>query len=276
MIRGQSNILPGLGFSVIGTTRGRFAVLALLASMALGTAPVQGQDDLTIGRMRVLIWPEHDDGSVLVVYDGRFTEDRRFPTKTSFFIPKDAMITDACSLSPGGQHFCQLYEVVEGWEMDRVIVSLPFSNFYLSFHTEPLDRAIEQRRIDYRIHANHAIKSLEVDIEQPLRSTNFLISPPGGEASKEKGFNHFSYSLSNLAKGQDTTFRIDYRKKDPKPSVDIKYASMLGPRVWGSPYDTQRRVRTIIYGVFITGLAVSAAGFGWFFVSRRRWRLKNA
>jgi len=32
-------------------------------------------DELTIGRMRVMIWPEHDEPSILVVSDGRFAVD---------------------------------------------------------------------------------------------------------------------------------------------------------------------------------------------------------
>lgn len=247
------------------------ALLALSLAV-LWAAPGLASQDLSIGRMRVLIWPEHDDPGVLVVYDGRFADESRFPTTTTFFIPKGAVINDVCSLSPGGQHFCQLYEVERGETMDRAIVSLPFPNFYLGFHTRPLDTAKEQRAIDFRIKANHPIKSMEIDIEQPARSTGFTISPTGGERSRDNDLNHFEYTAKNIAKGEERLFQIGYKKKDPTPSMDIKYSFMSGPRVWGSPYDAQRNVKTIIYLVFGTGVAAVAAGLSWMVLLRRRRR----
>jgi hypothetical protein len=248
--------------------------LLLLLSVAFpwaarGAGQALEDEGLSIGRMRVSIWPEHDDPGVLVVYDGRFADDSRFPTTTTFFIPKGAVINDACSLSPGGQHFCQLYEIVAGDTMDEVIVSLPFSNFYLGFHTLPLDIESERRRVEYTIRANHPIAILEVDIEQPLRSMGFAISPSGGEPSEDNGFNHFEYTLENISKGEERVFRIGYTKKDRTSSVDIKYSFMSGSRVWGSPYDTQRKVKTFVYILFGTGIA-AAAGLFWIVLLRRR------
>ncbi len=245
-----------------------FILPVLCAALAW---PAQGlaDEDLSIGRMRVLIWPEHDDPGVLVVYDGRFTDDSRFPTKTTFFIPKGAVINDVCSLSPGGQHFCQLYEVTAGEDMDKAIVSLPFSNFYLGFHTMPLDTGAERRDFEYTIKANHPIETLEVNVEQPLRSTEFTIFPAGGELSDEDGFNRFEYALTGIVKGDEKVFRIGYGKSDGTPSVDIKYSGMSGPRVWGSPYDTQRYFKAFVYAMFATAVA-AALGLVWLLLRRRR------
>src|SRR3989338_7673899 len=68
--------------------------------------------DLSIGRMKVSIMPEYDDPSVLAIYDGRFEEVSNYPIKTSFLIPRGSVISDACSLSHEGQHFCQLYKTI--------------------------------------------------------------------------------------------------------------------------------------------------------------------
>ncbi len=131
-----------------------------------------------------------------------------------------------------------------------------------------------QRRHEYVIKINHPVGSMEVDIQQPLRSTNFAVSPPDGEESEnsvKKGFNHLNYILEDIAKGEDRVFKISYAKDTKEPSVDVKYASMTGRKVWGSPYDTQRNVRTIIYAVFGTGIVmVSAALFGIIRTRRRR------
>ena len=45
---------------------------------------------------------------------------------------------------------------------------------------------------------------------------------------------------------------------------------MTGRRVWGSPYETQRNVKTIIYTVFGTGVLMVLAATLWIVTRRRR------
>lgn len=239
--------------------------------------------DLSIGRMKVAIMPEYDDPSVLVVYDGKFEEVSSYPIKTSFLIPKGSVISDACSLSHEGQHFCQLYRTVNRGAHDEVSLLLPYPNFYLSFHTPRLDIEKEKKELNYLIKANHPIKTLEIDIQQPLRSTEFKILPPGGAAHLEKGdaisvikgFNHFTYKLEGVAKGQESTFNIAYLKSDPNPSVDIKYTAMRTPQTQSAPYEGQRNIKAIIYVLFGTGVLCIAAVAAWFFRSRNKKRSKS-
>lgn len=233
--------------------------------------------DLSIGRMKVAVMPEYDDTSVLAIYDGKFDEVSSYPIKTSFLIPKGSVISDACSLSHEGQHFCQLYRTVNKGEHDEVSLLLPYPNFYLSFHTPRLEMKGEKKEFSYLIKANHQIKILEVDIQQPLRSTSFNISPPASATASEinstisviKGFNHFAYKLEGVSKGQESAFKIDYIKSDPKPSVDIKYTSMQTPPSRTAPYETQRNIKTIIYMIFGTGILAIIAVAIWFIRSRK-------
>ncbi len=218
--------------------------------------------ELLIGRMRVSIWPEYDDRSILAVYDGKLDGALVFPLKTSFLVPKGAVINDACSLSVDGQHFCQLYKTIDRGAFDEVSLLLPYPNFYLSFHTPKIDTETERRELVYRIKANHAIKTMNVDIQQPLRATEFSINPPEAAATSEvesqhsmiRGFTHFGYTFADISEGQESDFKIAYLKPDPNPSVDIKYASMTEPKIWGSPYEEQKNVRTVIYLLFGTGI----------------------
>ena len=239
----------------------------------------EAPEDLSIGRMRVAIWPEYDDRSILAIYDGRFEDASDFPLKTSFMVPKGAIINDACSLSVGGQHFCQLYKTVNRGEYDEVRLLLPYPNFYLSFHTMPVDTENPERAINFQIKSSHIVQTMEVDIQQPLRATEFAIAPAGkslkAKQSERKGFNHFSYLLEDVSKNQENTFQINYTKTDPKPSVDIKFSNMDGPKVFGSPYETQKNAKTIVYIIFGTsalGLTILIAGL----IFYRRKKQKEA
>ncbi|MEE8321864.1 MAG: hypothetical protein V3R68_08495, partial [Gammaproteobacteria bacterium] len=177
-------------------------------AMGIGKAT----QDLTIGRMRVSIWPEYDDPSLLAIYDGRFEDVSSYPIKTSFLVPKGSVISDACSLSHEGQHFCQLYKTTNKGEYDEISLILPYPNFYLSFHTPRFDTQNEKRDFNYRIKANHPIKTMEIDIQQPLRSTEFKISPAQHAVLSEKdksislvkGFKHVAYTMDDIAASQES------------------------------------------------------------------------
>ena len=263
-----------------------FAIVFFLATLNSGcnksaenTLGVNGTTkNLSIGRMKIAIMPEYDDPSVLAIYDGKFEDVSSYPIKTSFLIPKGSVISDACSLSHEGQHFCQLYKTVNRGEHDEVNLLLPYPNFYLSFHTPRFDTKGERKEFDYLIKANHPVKMMEVDIQQPLRSTAFNISPPGSAALPEKSgsisvikwFNHFNYKLGEVSKGQENAFRISYVKSDPQPSVDIKYTSMKSPPTQSGSYETQRNIKTIIYVLFGTGALATMAVAVWFARSRKK------
>lgn len=264
----------------------RFAIVFLLAFLSAGCD--QGANnplgtggatkDLSIGRMKVSIMPEYDDPSVLAIYDGRFEEVSKYPIKTSFLVPKGSVISDACSLSHEGQHFCQLYRTVNRGAYDEVSLLLPYPNFYLSFHTPQLDVKTENKEITYQIKANHPIKAMEVDIQQPLRSTAFNIVPAEkaelsqreGSISVIKGFNHTVYRLKNIATDEENTFKISYTKSDPNPSVDIKYTSMKEPQTQKTSYESQRSIKTIIYVLFGTGAFGLAALLAWYFRHKKK------
>lgn len=251
-----------------------------------GTSSVINEETegLSIGRMRVAIWPEYDDPSLLVIYDGKFDEDSRFPIKTSFLVPKGAIISDACSLSHEGQHFCQLYKVFDRGAYDEVRLLLPYPNFYLSFHTPAFSGIDRYREFLYQIKANHPIRFMEIDIQQPLRSSTFKITPEDNSSlahedpveSRAKGFNHFSYKLKDVEKDREITFTINYIKDDQKPSVDIKYSRMDGQNTWESPYKTQENIKKFVYilaGSGIFGILSAAGVFIWLRRKKRRKEL---
>ncbi len=264
------------------------SVLAFLSLFTLaactenpgGRLEGSGTDNsLNIGRLKLSVMPEYDDPSVLVIYDGRFADASRYPIKTSFLIPKGSVISDACSLSHEGQHFCQLYKTVNRGSFDEVSLVLPYPNFYLSFHTPRIDTGIETKAIDYRIKVNNAVKTLEVDVQQPLRSSAFKVVPPNGatktqsegSASLIRGFHHEVYKIEDVAAHQERGFQISYVKKDPSPSVDIKYtsAAMRDSPSRSAPYETQRNVKTVIYVLFGSGFLGVLALLVWYLRLRK-------
>lgn len=195
---------------------------------------------LKIGRMKVSIWPEYDTQGVLVIYEGKFADKDRFPAKASFIFPKGVKeLTDACSLSPKGQHFCQLYEVLQKEDYSEATLKLPYADFFIDFQYNPFPRG-EKREFEYSILSKYPIGILEVNVQQPLRSSEFNVTPasfqpvpaspagggqPGNE-TQDKGFRYLHYTYENVPEGKEIKFFLSYNKQDSRPSVDIKFSSM--------------------------------------------------
>src|SRR3990167_8585642 len=170
--------------------------------------------DLKIGRMKVSIMPEYESPDVLVVYEGKFADKDAFPNQVNFTLPKGVTkLTDVCSLSPGGQHFCQLYNIIDKGEYNETSVKLPYSDFFIDFKYSPFKVKSGKfvRDFEYIIKSIYPVDILEVSIQEPLR---------------KKDLNYYNYTLKDVKQGQDIKFKIKYIKEDNRPSVDIKFSAM--------------------------------------------------
>lgn len=249
MPTGQYVIMLAMKNRLILLTLGLLFPLIIFANSAAAS-------DMEIGRMRVAIWPEYDDTGVLVIYDGRFVDNGNFPAETSFFLPKGAVISDACSLSPKGQHFCQLFKQENVGDMEEIKLKLPYPNFYLSFHIDPFKSGDPVRSLDYKLTTSHRIRKLEVDIQEPLRAEGFKVSPEAHKVEEIKGFRHYRYYMNKPKIGAQAPFKINYKKEDSRPSVNIKYSPMSNPLEGAGLSRSPHEER----GDFIKLLYVLAAG----------------
>ncbi len=226
-----------------------FSVLLFLITIIQGQAYCE-EKALKIGRMKVSVWPEYDTPGVLVVYEGRFADKNAFPAQVTFIFPKGVTkLTDACSLSPKGQHFCQIYDIEKRDNYNQAVMSLPYGDFFIDFQYSPF-KGGKDKSFEYVIQSRYEIMNLEVNIQQPLRSNNFSIVPASSKQTRDSDFNQYHYSMKDIPANQDVRFKINYIKEDNNPSVDIKFGGMARP-------DTTNRDITI--------LAVGAAiiiGFG--------------
>ena len=235
------------------------------------SAPPAFASDLEIGRLRVSLWPEYDDPGILVIYDGRFVDDGSFPVKTTFYLPEGAVISDACSLSPRGQHFCQLFRQVKEGDSERVDLKLPYPNFYLSFHLPPQWEKGGERKWTHAVRVNHKVKKLEIDLQPPLRAEGFAVSPEAAEIEELKDFTHFRYTFNGQPPGTRIPFEISYKKGDDRPSVDIKYSRMSGPgsgTAKTAPHEERGRFMTALYLLAGMGLALAAV-LAWLLMGRK-------
>ena len=202
----------------------------LIASSSFAADPVsENGTSLRIGRMKVSIMPEYESPDVLVVYEGKFADKDAFPNQVVFTLPKGVTkLTDVCSLSPGGQHFCQLYNIINKGEYNETSVKLPYSDFFIDFKYSPfkIKSGRFTRDFEYIVKLIYPIDTLEVSIQEPLRSSDFKLSPEPMNKVNKKDLNYYNYTFKDIKEGEDVKFRIRYAKDDTMPSVDIKFSAM--------------------------------------------------
>ena len=203
--------------------------LLLIAHCSLLIASSSFASDLRIGRMKVSVMPEYESQDVLVVYEGKFADKDAFPNQVLFTLPKGVTkLTDVCSLSPGGQHFCQLYNIIDRGEYNETSVKLPYSDFFIDFKYSPFEIKSGKfvRDFEYIIKFIYPIDTLEVSIQEPLRTKDFELLPKPLNKVSKKDLIYNDYTLKDVKQGQDIKFKIKYIKEDNRPSVDIKFSAM--------------------------------------------------
>ncbi|MBI5185445.1 MAG: hypothetical protein HZA01_06930 [Nitrospinae bacterium] len=210
---------------------------------------------LVIGRMKVTIMPEYDSRQVLVIYEGKFKDKDAFPSEALFILPKEVTkLTDVCSLSPGGQHFCQLYEIKRKEDRSETVVKLPYPDFFVDFQYAPFTpEPGKARNFVFDLQPAYPVELLEVHIQKPYRSKNFLLSPASADLYEKRDFTYFRYKRNDIKNGEILKFGISYLKDDDKPSVDIQFSPMAQPELMGA----ERGGVLLVVGVVMLALLVS-------------------
>ncbi|MDO8691106.1 MAG: zinc ribbon domain-containing protein [Dehalococcoidia bacterium] len=237
-------------------------LLALVFGLAtaLTSSPLSAEGDLRIKNAHVSVEPEYDEPRVLVIEQGTFASNS-FPAQVSFNLPAGAEATEVCGLGqPGDEHLCQLYETrVEG---NTVVLTykLPVPDYYFEYYYNPIQGAGD-RQVAFSYQPYYPIDSLQVAVQQPLRSNGFTLSPTTSQSNTDsQGFKFYQYSFNNVESQKPVDLKIAYQKSDDKPSVPKKNPSSTGG---GNPDD-----KTGLVALGIGGAGV--LGFLGFLAVRRR------
>ncbi|MHB1006014.1 MAG: zinc ribbon domain-containing protein [Chloroflexota bacterium] len=239
-------------------------LVALLAVMAVGPVAAANEQP-TAKRMKVSVWPEYDEPRVLVIYEGEFADSGSFPRKVSFRLPAGADINQVCALKTTGEHLCQLYETEKDATGATITYDLPIPTFFLEFYYNPIQGA-GQRSIPYEFTPLSPIDTLTLEVQQPARATNFVLTPQASSTQSDTG--GLKYHLTDYTKvAPNSTIKatVTYGKPDDKPSTEKKEPQQSGA---GPSRADSFGSMGMIFGFG----AVAVVGVVGFSAYNRRWR----
>ena len=209
-----------------GSRQRRLILLAtalMLATILTGfyglpTALAQ-EEVLTIKNMDVRVWPEYDNQLVLVVYEGEFLDGSLFPQDVKFLAPLNADVGQVCALrQPSNEHWCQLAQTREEAGSLAISYELPIPTYFLEYYYDGIEGETD-RGFAFEFQSPYSIQKLEIEVQQPLRSSNFSLSPEGAVGmSSGDGFKYYRYAFDDVAPGQVINIDASYAKSDTRPS----------------------------------------------------------
>ncbi|MCL5263742.1 MAG: zinc ribbon domain-containing protein [Chloroflexi bacterium] len=257
--------LAGLGLApaVHGSWGGGISNIAsMMRSGMVGHVFAEGEAP-RVKQMKLSVWPEYDEPRVLVMYDGEFADKSGYPREVSFRLPKGADISQVCGISDKGEHLCQLYETKQDGDYIVLTYSVPVPHFFLEYYFNPVG-SDAVRNLAYTFSATYPTDKLDVEIQQPLRSSDFTITPAAQLSNSDKdGFKYSLLSYKKLNQDQKVELNVSYSKQDNRPSVAKKQQGAPG----GSVDTGNVNLWALLGGSALFGLAA------FYVVSRRPGRL---
>lgn len=199
----------------------RILILLTITALALALVPgiASAEDKPAFKRLKVSIWPEYDDSRVLVIWEGELVDGATLPANVSFALPADAEINSACAIDPSGKHNPATVERTAGEDGSVASYKIDQKATDIEFYYNPIEGA-GSREISYSIRPLHPVESLQVEIQRPLRSTEFAITPASNSTTTDQqGFEYHRYDYGKVDAGQAIDLLISYEKQDANPSV---------------------------------------------------------
>lgn len=258
--------LAGLGSVGVGHSQawgGLSALTSTLERHMVGHAFAE-ESGLRVAQMKLSVWPEYDEPRVLAIYDGELTDKTGYPKKVSFRVPKGAEVSQVCGLSDKGEHLCQLYEVKEEADYKVVTYELPVPHFFMEYYFNPVGSEA-LRDIAYDFSSVYPVDKLDIEVQQPLRSSDFAMTPlTTSTSSDNQGFKYSLLNYGRINADQKVDLKISYSKQDSRPSVPKK---QQGAPAGGGVDTSNLNMWALLGGSALLGL------MAYYVISRRPGRL---
>jgi zinc ribbon protein len=232
--------------------------LVFLASPA---TKVAAESSDRIANLSISVWPEYDDPSVLVIYDGQFADKDGYPRQVGFLVPSDANVNATAYGDDNGGYLntdpWKTEDAGNGWT--RILFNLPRPAFHIEFYYNPLQGKTD-KTMSFAYKSAQPADTVELEIQQPLKAINFKTEPVAVlQTTRGHDFKYHVFHFSNVTVGQLLSVQVSYTKTDPNPSV----ASITIPSDATSANATNIPSSNLLLpaGIGAAGLALLALGF---------------
>lgn len=187
-------------------------LILLTALVLMIPSPARAQGTLKLDSLKVLLWAEYDQPSMLVINDFTLTDDTQVPTTMDIRLPKDANITAVAYLS-GGDYLLANYqpqpEEDANWQMIKLFVTERTT--YRVEYYQPLVRNGDQRSFNFQWMGDFSVNEFDVEVQVPNDSKG-VKTDPAIPLTQSQSFMSGGAMASGLTEGETYQLQLEYSR----------------------------------------------------------------
>ncbi|MEW6034539.1 MAG: hypothetical protein AB1603_06770, partial [Chloroflexota bacterium] len=194
------------------------ALTALLSLLPWGVARSE-TEPTDLKSVRLWVYPEYDDPRLLVMLEGKI-EGASPPATVRFLVPAGAEMYSAGSMDSQGKYSGgpprRKPSDLPGW--DEISYEVTSDTFRVEYYHDII-QGQPDKTIAYEFRTLYPITVLLVTVQEPLRSSDFVVVPRAHFNDSGEGFRYHQYSFPGLGRDETLKFDISYTRSDPDPSL---------------------------------------------------------
>ncbi len=202
------------------------AALLLSVSIAHPIRAFAQDDSITLQTLSVQLWPEYDQPSVLVIYNG-VAEGAATPTDFRLTLPEGADVHVAAYIDEAGDRI-QLSGGESGGETEQfeidgnaAIIHSPNNTFYLEYYDPGIDTSGERRSYTFTWPGDYAVGAMTFVAQQPYTADEFVTNPAIPQPFQAPdGLMYYRTQINGILPGEEQTFVLTYVKDNDGLTVD--------------------------------------------------------
>lgn len=194
-------------------------LIFLIALFLLFPSPARAQETggVALQALKISLWSEYDQPSMLVIYNFTLTEDTQVPGSMELRVPKDANIT-AVAYNSDGQLLLANYQAQEAQDPNWQVITLFLTErtTYTVEYYQPLVRDGDRRSFNYQWPGDYPVTEFSVEVQVPEDSTG-VKTDPAIPLLQNQPFLSGGAMMSGLSQGQAYQLQVEYSRGSEIP-----------------------------------------------------------
>jgi hypothetical protein len=218
----------------------KLLALALILTLTALILPQRSraQDEVRLGKLEVLLWPEYDRPEMLVIYQVTM-QPEEVPTVLTFRIPA---VAEKPLVAIRDEDDGNLYEAdfttQAGGAWIEVTFEVTSAHFQLEYYDPRLTKQGKSRSFEFTWLGDYPVVSASIIAQQPLEASQMQFTP--GNVNSFTGVDnllYYSHQIGSLQKDQTYSFSLSYQKPSEALSFEkqqVHPAGALPQSMWNS------------------------------------------
>lgn len=244
-----------------------FLILMIILLFAIpGT--VRGQNEMEFSRVVINIWPEYDRPGVLVFYQITLSSQSGLPATLTIRIPRavERPFNVAMKDIDGRLDNLRYTSTIDG-DWVKVTFTTPVPEVQFEYYDPAIQVNGNSHQFRYYWPGDYSIKSLILNIQQPLESREFAIEPAMGTGKvNQDGLTYFESVVGEVRSSVDFYVTLSYEKAGGALSAPSQSVSSVEP-ISTSTAGWQTLYEVLPYFLSGLGLFLILAGGYWYWRS---------